>query len=299
MRAYGSLLSAAIVFGASVGRSDGATAQVPWAFDCPTVVSVLRVGALSQTDSQMVAHSLVSACGAAGGQALAAAMLRRRDAAWDGDMDVLFRPPVTDTAVFRAALELSADAGAGLPARILSLRVLGGFIVGDISNGFDDITSVGRGEYCPGIGGIGRRTYHLNSLDADAAARIRAVALPLEIDTTAPAALRSAATCVMSEWRLLRGVLPQLLNSAPSAMVLLVAECESRFRVLNHSLYEFQLEFELPGDSARHTMRLPGATIANEPYSMLFFADSPGEMRLFYDGELLSSLSSSSQPCRE
>lgn len=111
-----------------------------------------------------------------------------------------------DAVVMKAALDVTNDAGASVPARVYALRHLiqlvnpgqyfgyGNLIVGDVPGQGANSNTITRG--CHRMLASGRADVSATPLVSDYEQRIRAVATNLAGSSSAPVALRNAAACL-------------------------------------------------------------------------------------------------------
>jgi hypothetical protein len=264
--------------------------------ECAEADQTLRTGDLAQTDSQRAALTVIGGC-VNGADAMAVAMQRRRNETLSADMYSVFSPVAADTALLRTALELAADASAGLPARVLSLRLTLAYLGVNWFVGYNDITSAVEGTFCmTGPAGPGIPTLRSN-LPADAPERIRQQAMLLERDVAQPAAVRSAANCVMNAWRSSKGLSPQLLVPDVRSALSLEYVCGNQFRIKSTVPHEVVAEYEVQGTAGRKTLHLARRKSGQSFGETVLDLDTSGELRLLFDGDVIHTKANGGTTC--
>jgi hypothetical protein len=267
---------------------------------CAQADEALRSGSLTQTDSQLRALGTASRC-PDGGSSIAAAMERRRSVATSAPRGMtadmhFFTPPAGDTALLRVALNIAGDGGAGLAARVMSLRLLLAYSGGE-GLWYEDLTGTGEGESC--IPGGPRETtrYSTSNLPPDSLERIRQRAAPLEQDPTQHPHVRSAAHCVMNAWRMATGLPVLLLLPDPRPALTLEYVCGKRFSIRNALPYTVAVQFEVEGIAGRKRLNLMRKDTGQSYGATELEVDSSGELRLVLDGDVILAKANGGATC--
>jgi hypothetical protein len=268
----------------------------PTGAQCAAADQTLRTGDIAQVDSQLAAFGTASGC-VDGTQAIAVAMQRRRAAAMTRDMYTVFTPTAGDTALLRVALDLASDVGAGLAARVMSLRLLLAYVGSNALLGYGDVSGVLEGDFCIPGPPVEGSLYSRSNLSADTPQQVRQRAVALERDPAQPAHVRSAANCVMNAWRTARGLPTQLLLSNPQPALTLEYICGKRFRIKNTLAYQVVTQYEVAGVTERKllylTSKKPGQTYGETQLDL----DTSGELRLLLDGDVILTAANGGTTC--
>jgi hypothetical protein len=266
----------------------------PSAEDCAEATQTLTSGSLAQVDSQAKARNIIGGCGAAGAQAYATGMSRRRTAPLSPELTRYFLAPGVDTAIMRSALALATDPGASTPVRGLSLRTLLSYVGGWIMISYEELTSASEGDACSTIGGM--REMAGTPLSATQIDAVKAAVAPLERSASEPAEVRSAASCVMNAWRRIRGLPGQPIATISPSTLQITYLCGNRFRIRNTAVYPVDVQWRL-GEGTLELLHVMPADPTTGYGDTILDAGGAGTVQLLFDSDVIGSATNSGVVC--
>lgn len=265
----------------------------PTSGDCSRATTLLSSGDITNDAEQGWARSLAGYCSPNTVWAYAEGMKRRRALALSPGMRWYFDPAVASNMVLDAALTIARDPAASEAARVLSLRTLRVALAGG-RVAYEEMVGTGESDACmPGV--AGQSPDRPGAWPADAADRIRTVVAPMERQPLSPS-LRSAAHCVMNEWRFTRGLPVQVLHPADGYSLAIAHVCESTFRITSSSPYPLSVQVAAGAGAppAEHVTRgggAPGSPVTTDVVS------AATTVRLLFDGALVSEAARGGAAC--
>lgn len=272
--------------------------QVPFpdSATCARADHVLRTGDLALPDSQLAAYRTARGC-LQGGQSIAVALDRRRNAPHSMHLSYFYMPEVLDSAMLRTTLNIAADPSASVAARAMSQGMLMTFLGGIGRLSYGALIQTRPGKFCDPGGSSHASTDIWSTLPPDTPQQIKHVVSQLERDTTQPPEVRSAANCVMNEWRIRNDLPIQALVADVRAALSAEHVCGKLFRIKSTLPALVTVQFEAGGSSARKLLGLvPKAT--GQPYGeTLLDVDTAGELRVYFDGDLILTKPNSGATC--
>lgn len=144
------------------------------------------------------AHEFVTRCGEEGGRALASAIRRTRPVTDTVELKAVTRSLRTfrDGAIFTAALEVTGDQGASVPARVIAFRTLVSTMSPGRSLSYAQMTTLATTGVCLGLGaGFHDEVREGTPLPAGSSELLRIAAERVRDDPNEPAEVRQAARC--------------------------------------------------------------------------------------------------------
>lgn len=242
---------------------------------------------------RVLAESWLGGCPDIGPQALADAVTRFRS---ETDASVLWSLTsraglVTHPQIFEAALAVTGDRAASIPARAASLLILSAQIGGSVSiNRVGGPVLLTEPRPASGLCATDLPLYAPAELASvamasDAPRRVAALIDPLQLDAQAPVLLRRLARCVRPHVG--REIPPQVDVSGLRASY----ACGTRFTIRNAAPVRLPFAVEVEGTDERYTLALAGGD--SRPLTL----DSPGTLRLVYDGRVIQSVANGATTC--
>jgi hypothetical protein len=179
---------------------------------------------------------------------------------------------------------------------VLSLRLLLAYAGGGAPF-YEDLTRTVDGESCIDGGAFEGRTYRRSNLPSDSLDRIQQRAAPLERDPAQPAHVRSAAHCVMNEWRVAKGLPTQLLLPNPQSALTLEYVCGRRFKIKNTLPYTVDVQYEEEGNPGRKRITL-AQKAAEQAYGETDIdARTTRTLRVLLDGDVILTKANGGTTC--
>lgn len=197
------LLSLAPIFGQAQGTD--VQDSVHLRNNCRLAAQVIRTG--HPAPRLEWAYSQIPACGAEGGEALAARLRELRSSRDTGTIRALTMPfaVLRDRNAFDASLEIAGDKGASDVVRAYAFRNLVWLISDDADPAFTPWDARGLG--C--VGFVTDRNQSTGApLNPDYSERIKELARRVATDTTEPSAARYGARCVLKYARMAAQTVP-------------------------------------------------------------------------------------------
>ncbi|HYD51770.1 MAG TPA: hypothetical protein VEA99_04045 [Gemmatimonadaceae bacterium] len=282
---------------ASVGVPSVLDAQWGEALPCADAVALLDTGNVAAYDRQMAALLRVPACLPASGPAYAVALSRRRTADASPELTEFFKPQIRHPAVLDTVLSLAADPAASVSVRALSLGIARMYL-GDSEWLFlRALTEYPIGEQCAGGLRASPPLLASGTMPSDIHERVRRVASALERSAAVPAGVRSAAHCVMNEWRRLAGLPEQPLIEPSGYVVGLSHRCGQEFILRGYTAHILALQYDVDGGPTRLTIYLASRREGESYSEKRFKAAAVRPVRVFLDGEVVASASPVNGPC--
>jgi hypothetical protein len=250
----------------------------------------------ANVDSQLVAYRTARGC-VQGRQGIAAALDRRRTAPFSGYLAHFYMPGVLDSAVLRTTLSIAADPGASVGARALSVGLLTTYLNTNALLRYGPLTGTRSGGACfPGRDLHGARNLY-STLPPDTPQQVRAGIAPLEHDTTQPPEARSAANCLMNEGRASKDIPVQALTTNPRTALTIEYMCGTRFRIKSTLPHQVAIQYEVGAASGRKLLYVAGKLAGQQYGETLLDLDTPGELRILFDGEVVLTKANGGTAC--
>ena len=227
-----------------------------------------------------------------------AAMMRRWAASNDSLLvrRVFGWGPHHDSATVHAALEVAASNGASRVARVFAFGALVSALDPSATPRYADLVEVQEGRWCVvghGSDPLPDRLVIPPSLEAG----IRHTAQSTAGDPAAEPAVRSAAYCVLSAWRVRHGLPWVGFMHDPLAHVTVVAECGAFYRLENTGEGTMTVLVDAPGVRPPQPVDVPGRREDGSAGRAVVRVEGAQHVRLLHDGVLLATTRPAAVPC--
>jgi hypothetical protein len=299
-------LVAAIVTGSSLRLSAQVTVPFPPRPADPACGQRLNA-ALSLTpgltrDSVEAVLAPLYACVPEIGPGIAAAAVAFRATSDTATAAIIFQAAATyrDTAIFRAARSVAVDASASDLMRVSAVRALLSYVSPAHVVSISELARYSVGARSCGLEAATDRsiaTVQLSPVSPSATQEARDAARALLANPATPAAVRSAAYCVVEAWRDVAKLPSNAYWAFDPLQVSAENVCGTRYRLRNMHPVPIALQYGVPTSQAKGRITLPPPPAGASFSEVTFNGLGPGTMTVYLDGAPLKTVPNAAGPC--
>ena len=255
-------------------------------------------------DSLVAVLSRLDACVPELGRGIAAAAVAFRGTSDTATAMIILHSAamLRDSAAFRASRSLVADPSASDLMRVSAMRILLSYVSPAHVTSITELSRHSAGALFCSLTSAGTRAtdvVELSPVPPSAAQEARDAARVILANAAAPAAVRSAAYCVVEAWREV-GKLPSNAYWPFDALQLSVENtCATQYRFRNMHPVPIALQYGTPSWPAAAKGRITLlAPPAGASFSEVTITVGPGSLTVYLDGAPIKTVADTARPCQ-
>lgn len=253
-------------------------------------------------DSLLAVLSRLYACVPEIGPGIAAAALAFRATSDTATAMTIFHGAARyrDTAVFRASRSIAADPAASDLMRVSAIRALLSYVSRAHVTSIRELAQYSVGARSCNFESAGYRStafVEVSQVSPSAAQEARDAARTILANAAAPAAVRSAAYCVVEAWREVAKLPSNAYWTFDPLQVSAENVCGSRYRLRNMHPVPIALQYGVPSVAAKGRITLPAPPAGASFSEVTLDAPGSGTLTLYLDGAPFKTVPNTTSVC--